>query len=81
MNALEGGIYQFFIYSHRYENLSANEQHITENVAELAEHDEKNVEMLKNILIEVLKYMARQYLYILDRFPATITRHILDTGV
>jgi hypothetical protein len=40
-DALEAGVDQFFIYSHHYENLPANEQHIQEIVAALVKHDEK----------------------------------------
>jgi len=58
-DALEVGVHQFFIYSHRYENLPANDQHIQEIVAALAKHDEKTVEMAKNILMEVLKYVKQ----------------------
>lgn len=58
--ALEVGIHQFFIYSHHYEKLPANEQIIHEIVSLLAPYDEKTVEMVKSILSDVLKHSRPQ---------------------
>lgn len=52
---LEVGVHQFFTYSHKYEQLPANEEVIQEVVSMLIQHDEATIEMAKNILSEVLK--------------------------
>lgn len=58
-HGLDVGVHQFFIYSHKYENLSSNEQLIKELISMLIEHDPDTIKMAKNILNEILKYARK----------------------
>ncbi len=54
-DALEVGIHQFFVFSHKQENLTDKEQALIDLSFILLDYDISTIEMVKNVVQEILK--------------------------